>query len=96
LGRCGGVGFFQEERSLTVDGNGNGLGQDVAIGADKDGNLGQRVELEELGSRVDGVDNDSLDVQTVGLRNSEDGRGAGVALQRRVGLANCLPAEKRR
>lgn len=77
---AGGLQWKPGKKNLTVDGNGDGLGQDVAIGADKDGNLGQGVDLEELGGRVDGVDNDGLDVQTVGLRNSEDGRGAGVAL----------------
>lgn len=38
--------------------------------------------LEELGGGLDGVDNLGLNVQTVGLRDSEDGRGAGVALRR--------------
>lgn len=68
------------EKFLTVDGNGDGLGEDVSIGTDKDGNLGQRVELQELGSWLDGVDNDRLNVQTIGLCDGEDGRGAGVPL----------------
>lgn len=67
-------------QSLTVDGNSHGLGQDVAIGADEDGDLGEGVELQELGGRLGGVDDLGLNVETVGLRDSEDGRGAGVAL----------------
>lgn len=67
---------------LTVDGNGNGLGQDVAVGANENGDLGQRVVLEEVGLGLGGVDNDALEVDTVGLRDSENGRGAGVALRR--------------
>jgi hypothetical protein len=69
--------------SLTVDGNGHGLSQDVAIGADEDGDLGQLVVLEEVGSRVGGVDNDGLELKAIGLCNRKDTRGAGVALSTR-------------
>jgi hypothetical protein len=69
-----------KRKYLTVDGNGDGLGEDVSIGTDKDGNLGERVELQELGSRLDGVDQDRLNVQSIGLCDGEDGRGAGVPL----------------
>jgi hypothetical protein len=76
----GEAGKNQRGERLTVDGNSHGLGQDVAISADEDGDLGQRVDLEELGGRLDGVDELCLNVETVGLRDSKDGRGAGVAL----------------
>lgn len=64
----------------TVDGDGDGLGESVAIAADKGRDLSQLVVLQNLRARVIGIDLDSLELEAVGLRNGEDGRGAGVEL----------------
>jgi hypothetical protein len=66
---------------LTVDGNGNALGQSEAILAEEGGDLAQRVSLEVLNSRVGGVSLDNGEVDVVGLRNHLDGGRAGVVLR---------------
>jgi hypothetical protein len=68
----------------TVDSNGNALGEDKAISADEGRNLVEGVGLEELLSGLGGIGLDLLELEAVGLRDSADGRGAGVALNRRV------------
>lgn len=72
----------------TVDSNGNALGQDKAIGADKGRDLVEGVGLEELLGGLGGVGLDLLELEAVGLRDSADGRGAGVALSRRAKVSN--------
>jgi len=64
----------------TVNGDGDGLGEVVAISTDEGGNLADRVGSKELGSRVEGVDDLDFEVDAVGLRDREDRGGAGVAL----------------
>lgn len=67
---------------LTVDGNGHGLGQDVAILALEGGNLAQLVELEVFGADALGwLSLDELEVEAVGLCDGENGGGTGVALE---------------
>lgn len=68
----------QERR--TVDGDGDGLGESVAIAADKGRDLRKFVVLQDLRAGLFGVDLDNLELEAVGLRNGEDGRGAGVEL----------------
>jgi hypothetical protein len=65
----------------TVDGNGNALGEDVAVGTLEGGDLAELVELEVLG--VDtlgrlGVNN--VKVEAVGLCDGQQGGGTGVTL----------------
>lgn len=63
---------------LTVDGNGQGLGEGVTVAANERWDLSERVDLAvvgaELGARL-GVD--KLDVEAVGLSDSENGLGSG-------------------
>ena len=75
---------------LTVDGNGHGLSQDVAVSALEGRDLAQLVELlvviaDTLGWL--GVDN--LEVETIGLCDSEDGGGARVALKNLLSETCC-------
>lgn len=65
----------------TVDGDGDALGENVVVGALEGWDLSKAVELlvvvaDTLGWL--GVDN--LEVELVGLGDSHDGSGAGVAL----------------
>lgn len=60
-------------RTRTVDSDGNALGEDIAISADKRRNLGKRVVLEVLRARVLRVGLDNLNVEVVGLRHGQDG-----------------------
>ena len=72
--------MLREEETRTVDGDGHALGEDVAIRTNKGRDLGERVCLQELGSRLSGVNLDNIEVKAIGLRNREDGGGAGVEL----------------
>lgn len=68
----------------TIDGDGDALKESVAVGTDEGGDLAERVDLLVL---LDGsleVDLDNLEVEVVGLRDSQDGRGAGVRLVSRI------------
>lgn len=68
---------------LTVDGNGHGLGEDVAIGALESWDLAQAVQLLVVVADALGwLGVDQLDVEVVGLRDGEEGGGARVALSR--------------
>jgi hypothetical protein len=72
----------------TVDGDGNALGEDVAVGTLEGGDLAELVELEVLG--VDtlgrlGVNN--VKVEVVGLCDGQQGGGTGVALRGSVSCA---------
>lgn len=83
--RCGGDA---KEEPLTVDGDGDGLGEGVAIATDEGRNLAELVVLQELLRGVGSVDLDSLKLETVGLCNREDGRGAGVELRDKLAVSS--------
>lgn len=68
--------------SRTIDGNGDALRENIAISSDEGRDLGELVVLEELSARLAGVGLDNLEVEVVGLRNSEDGRGPRVGLEK--------------
>ncbi len=65
---------------LTVDVDGNSLGEDIAIAADEGGDLAELVGLQELLGGLRGIDLDNLELEAISLRNREDGGGAGVEL----------------
>ena len=68
---------------LTVDGNGHGLGEDIAIGALEGWDLAQAVQLLVVVANALGwLGVDQLDVEVVGLRDGEESGGARVALSR--------------
>ena len=69
------------KRPHTVDGDGNALGEDIAVGADEGRDLAELVVLQVLGSRLLGVGVDNLETDIVGLGNSQDTRRAGVGLK---------------
>jgi len=66
----------------TVDGNGNALGEDVAVGTLEGRDLAELVELEVLSldtlGRL-GVNN--VKVEAVGLCDGQQGGGTGVTLR---------------
>lgn len=65
----------------TVDGNGNALGEVVAISTDKGGDLAQLVDLQVVGRDASGgVGLDNLNVEAILLGDSDDGLGARLAL----------------
>lgn len=65
----------------TVDGNGNALGENVAVGALEGGDLSELVQLEVLsGNTLGRLGVDNFKVKAVGLGDSTQGGGAGVAL----------------
>lgn len=65
----------------TVDGNGDALGENVAVGALEGGDLSELVQLEVLsGYTLGRLGVDNLKVKAVGLGDSTQGGGAGVAL----------------
>src|SRR5690606_31295148 len=72
--------------TLTIDSDGNALGEDEAISTLESGDLAEGVELEVLlRDTLAGLALvDDLDIETVGLRNGEEDRSAGVALQTRT------------
>lgn len=75
---------YKEEWGHTVNGNGDGLGEDETVGALKGGNLAELVELQVLGGdAIGGHGLDELKVKTVLLRNGEQRGGARVALRTR-------------
>lgn len=72
---------------LTVDGDGNDLGESVAIGTLESRDLAQGAELGVLGRLVEGIRRvalgvDQLQLHVVGLGRDEDGDGARVVLDR--------------
>lgn len=77
----GGAIFGRTWLRRTIDGDGNALGEDIAVSADEDGDLGELVVLGELGGRVGGVNHNPLDIEVVGLSDGQDGRRAGVVLR---------------
>lgn len=67
---------------LTVDGDGDGLVEDEAVGALEGRDTAKLVELEVLGrDTVGGLRVDELDIEVVLLRNGEEAGCAGVALR---------------
>ena len=67
---------------LTVDGNGDALDQNVAVGALKGRDLAELVELLVLIADTLGwLSVDELKLETVGFRDGRDGGGARVALK---------------
>ena len=67
---------------LTVDGNGHGLGQDVAILALESWDLSKLVELSVVVADALGwLGGHNLEVDVVGLGNCENGGGAWVTLR---------------
>ena len=76
--------FLRNEESrveLTVDGNGDSLAENEAVGTLEGRDLAELVELQVLsGETVSGNSLDELEVKTVLLRNSEQRSGARVAL----------------
>lgn len=77
----------------TIDGDSDRLGEDEAILTNEDGNLVEGIGLGELGGRLRRIGLDLLELETVGLRNGADGRGAGVTLSRQSILARCYSPE---
>lgn len=68
-------------RRLTVDGDGNALAQDVAVGALEGRDLAELVEQAVvIADALGGLGVDLLDLEVVGLGDGEDGRRARVAL----------------
>lgn len=56
--------------------------QDETIRTLEGGNLAELVELQVLGAGGGRVSLDDIELEVVGLRHGEDGRGAGVGLWR--------------
>lgn len=76
-----GVVVIAERIIRTVDGNGNGLVKDITVSTNESWNLSKLVELEVVGwGFVACSSSNDLKVNVVGLGNSPDGDGAGVAL----------------
>ena len=65
----------------TVNCNGNGFGQLIAVRSCERRTTAKLVELEILEAGVINIDNDLLEVELVRLRNRFDGNGAWVMLQ---------------
>lgn len=74
------MGANKESSQLTVNGNGDSLGQGVAIFAEEGRDLAKRVGLEVLNGGLLRVGRDDVQLEVVGLRNRLDGSGAGVVL----------------
>lgn len=66
---------------LTVDGNGDALAQDVAILALESWDLAELVDLPVVVADFARLGVHQLEVEAVGLGNSENGGGAWVALR---------------
>jgi hypothetical protein len=80
---------LQGGNKRTVDGNGNGLSQDEAVGADESRDLSESIEAAVFGRVLEGsvrsnVNLDELKVELVGLGCHPSWDGAGVGL--RVGM----------
>lgn len=67
--------------SRTVNSNGNGLGERKAILAEEGGNLAELVGLEVLDRGSAGISLNDVELNVVGLCHSQNGGGAGVALE---------------
>lgn len=67
--------------ALTVDSDGNALGEDEAVGALEGGNLAELVELQVLGRHtLGGLSLNELDVEAVLLRDGQERGGTRVTL----------------
>lgn len=70
---------------LTVDGNGDALDQDVAVGALEGGHLAELVELAVvIADALGRLGVDDVELEVVGLGHGEDGGGARVTLDRSI------------
>jgi hypothetical protein len=79
-----GVEKFSKIKKRTVDGNGNGLVENVAISTDEGWDLAETVVLEVLSIDALGWLNvDDLKIDVVGLGHSPDGSRARVGLHNR-------------
>ena len=66
---------------LTVDGNGNGLVENISISSNKSWNFSESVELQIFGiNSLLGLGMDNLEVDIVGLCNCENCSAASIAL----------------
>ena len=81
----GGCGVFRVGTigQRTVDGNGNALGEDVAVGTLEGGDLAELVELEVLSVDTLGrLGVNDVKVEAVGLCDGQQGGGTGVTLRK--------------
>jgi hypothetical protein len=75
------VGMLQSGAALTIDGDGDALGQHVAIGAHKSGDFGERIEFAVVVARFLGRwDGLKVQVEVIGLGDGEDGGRPRVVL----------------
>jgi hypothetical protein len=75
---------------LTVDGNGDRLGEGEVVGADKGRDEAKLVdELVVIGDTLGGLGVDKLDVEVVDVGHGLDGNGAGVTLERVSAMHSC-------
>jgi hypothetical protein len=75
----------REKSSLTIDGNGDGLGESEAIGTLEGRDLANGADLAVLSTTVEGggrvgLSLDQLQVEVVVLSSDQDGQGATVVL----------------
>lgn len=68
-------------RALTVDGNGNGLGQLEAIGTGESWNFIERIDLDEIGIAAGWGSLDDINVKVVCLSDNRTGECARVVLE---------------
>lgn len=69
------------EISRTVNSNGNGLRESKAILTEEGGDLAKLVGLEVLDRGSAGISLNDVELNVVGLCHSQNGGGAGVALE---------------
>ena len=68
----------------TVDGDGNALGESIAVRPNERGDLAELVRILMLLGNVVHINVDNVKVNVVGLRDREDRGGAGVLLWTRA------------
>lgn len=73
--------FASRTASLTVDGNGNGLGESEAVLANEGGDLAKTVGLEVLSVGVALLGLDDVELDVVRLGDSADGCRTAVVLE---------------
>ena len=80
--------MLERGKRRTVDCNGNGFGQFIAVCSHERGDLAELVELQVFEAGLFSVDGDFLKVKLVRLGDSFDGNGAWVTLQQRGCVSN--------
>lgn len=70
-------------RRRTINSDSNELGKGESVVADERRDLSEWVGFEVLGGRVAGIGLNEFHVKAIGLRNHEEGGGAGIALRTR-------------